>query len=177
MSPLWGSWIICKTSFGMKLLPKLFALRIFLGVGCCFLWVWYTSPARRALFFLVVGPTTLYPRNCCYITRGVCPNISSEWSHQIAILKSAETSITIDLTVLRRTIDFFVVLNWVCSTDAVEDEMIWVLSSCGIPYRNLSSTPYWLRNVHQRYNLSYCLVTISSNIDSFVLRVLLKTTS
>ena len=50
-----------------------------------------------------------------------------------------------DLTVLWRSVCFFVVTNWFLCTDAANDDTMIVLCSCGIPPNTFSVIPEFVR--------------------------------
>ena len=66
-----------------------------------------------------------------------------------------------DLIVLWRIIFSLVVLNWFILTEEVNDDTRIVLCYCGVPPRNSSEMPEFLKNVHHINQFLDCLVAVA----------------
>ena len=89
----------------------------------------------------------------------------------MCVRKDADKYDIADLTVPWRSICFLIVPNWFCRTEAANDDISIVLCSCGIPPRNSSAIPEFLRNVHHIYQLPDCLVAVALEMPLEALRL------
>ena len=119
------------------------------------------------------GSTDLYPHSCRCRIRHICPDASRVRTPWRCVQKDTDTSETASLTVLWRSLDLFVVPNWFLCTDVSNDDTRILLSTCGIPYRNLFLMTMCVRNMQHLSHLLDCLATVTLAITSFVLRITL----